>query len=96
MNKQEFFKSLGFTNYEISTILSLIRLKVATPKEISLNSGVPQNKLYRILSKFEKEEILSEIPSDVKKYKLINLKSFIENVVNYPQTKVRGVHVNSN
>ncbi len=77
MDKQEFFKSLGFTNYETDAIVSLIRLKIASPKEISVNSGVPQNKLYQILSKFEKMGLLSEIPSETKKYKIINLKTFI-------------------
>lgn len=76
MNKQEFFKSLGFTAYEANSIISLIKLKIASPKEISTNSGVPQNKLYQILSKFEEKGILSEIPSETKKYKVINLRNF--------------------
>lgn len=95
MNKYEFFKSLGFTNYEIKTILSLIKLKVATPKEISLNSGVPQNKLYQILLKFENEGILSRIPSDIKKYKLINLKSFINSKIKEKENNIRELKDNS-
>jgi len=94
MNKQEFFKSLGFTRYEANILLSLIRLKVATPKEISLNSGVPQNKLYQILSKFENEGILSQIPSDVKKYKLISFKSFIDSKIDEKEKNIKELKNN--
>lgn len=95
MDKHEFFRFLGFTQYETNILISLIKLKVATPKEISLNSGVPQNKLYQILSKFEKEGILSQLPSDTKKYKLINLKSFIDIKLNEKEKNLKELKDNS-
>jgi len=95
MDKQTFFKSLGFTNYETSSIISLIRLKIASPKEISADSGVPQNKLYQVLSKFKDLGILSEIPSETKKYKLINLKSFIDKKIKESEKNLKELKYNS-
>ena len=95
MNKQEFFKSLGFTAYEANSIISLIKLKIASPKEISTNSGVPQNKLYQILSKFEEKGILSEIPSETKKYKVINLRTFIADKIKEREKNIKELKKNS-
>lgn len=77
MDKLQFFESLGFTEYESKILVSLLRLKIATTQEISFNSGVPQNKLYSILEKFEGLGIVEFIPEKLKKYKLINIKTFI-------------------
>jgi len=81
MEKLEFFKSLGFTEYESKTLISLFKLKTATPKQINTDSGVPQNKLYQIFKKFEKLGIVASLPLEPKKYQLINLKTFIANKI---------------
>jgi len=78
MEKSEFFKSLGFSEYEAKALSSLTKLKAASVKEISFDSGVPQNKLYEILKKFEKQGILASVPSETKKYQIINFKTFID------------------
>ena len=82
MHKKEFFSYLGFSDYESDALIALTNLKIASPKEISNHSGVPQNKLYQILSKFEVLGILARIPSDTKKYKLINFRSYINELIN--------------
>ena len=46
MNRIDFFKDLDFSEYEAKTLSSLIKLKSGKVKQISLDSGVPQNKLY--------------------------------------------------
>ena len=81
MDKFEFFKSLGFSDYESKTLVSLTKLKRATAKELSLDSGVPQNKLYFILKKFQEQGILSLVSLEPKKYELINIKSFINSKI---------------
>jgi sugar-specific transcriptional regulator TrmB len=95
MDRIEFFKDLGFQEYEAKTLSSLIKLKCANPKEINLDSGVPQNKLYSILKKFEKLEILSMIPCEPKKYQLINIKSFIKEKIKEKQEKLKILIKNS-
>jgi len=89
MDRIEFFKDLGFSEYEAKTLSSLIKLKSANPKEISLDSGVPQNKLYQILKKFEKSGILSMIPFEPKKYQLINIKSFVKEKIKEKEEKLK-------
>ena len=55
MDRCDFFKNLGFSEYESKLISSLVKLKTADVKEISLDSNVPRNKLYAIMRKFEEE-----------------------------------------
>jgi len=87
MEKLEFFKNLGFNEYESKTLSSLIKLRQVSPKEISLDSNVPQNKLYSILRKFQNLGILAEIPN--KKYELINFKTFINKRLNEEENKLK-------
>ncbi|MBT4175189.1 hypothetical protein HOC80_05310 [archaeon] len=99
MNKQEFFESLGFSKYETKAIISLIKLKVANSKEISFDSGVPQNKLYEILRSFEKKGLLAKVPLDVKTYRLINLKTYVDKRLkekedNLKSLKSESKHIN--
>lgn len=89
MNRVEFFMNLGMTEYESKVLASLIRLGKANPKEINLESGVPQNKLYSIIKKFVNLGLLESIPSDVKKYKLINIKTFIHEKIKEKEEKLK-------
>jgi len=95
MDRQELLRSVGFTEYEISALIALIKLKTATTKEISFDSGVPQNKLYGILSKFEDKSILESIPSATKRYRLINLKSYIERKIKEKENKLKQLKENA-
>lgn len=93
MDKIEFFKSLGFLEYESKTLSSLMKLNISNPKEISQDSGVPQNKLYQILRKFENLGILSSLPN--KKYKLINLKTFINSELAKKESQLKQLKQSS-
>lgn len=95
MDRVKFFQNLGFTEYESKALSSLVKLQNATPKQISLDSGVPQNKLYKILKKFKLSNIISEIPGQTKKYKLINLKTFIEERIEEREEKLNKLKENS-
>ena len=92
MNKIDFFIDLGFTEYEAKVLVSLVKLKIATPKQISLDSNVPQNKLYQILKKFVELGILALIPADSKKYELINIKTFINQKLKEKQEKLKQLN----
>lgn len=89
MNKPEFFKSLDFTDYESKTLSSLLQLGTATPKQIYLDSQVPQNKLYSILKKFINLGLVAQIPSEPKKYKIVNLQTHIENKIKQKQLTLK-------
>jgi sugar-specific transcriptional regulator TrmB len=45
MDRIEFFINLGFSEYEAKILSSLVKLKSGNVKEISVDSGVPKNKL---------------------------------------------------
>ncbi len=91
MEKIEFFQDLGFSEYESKTILSLIKLKSASPKEISFDCSVPQNKLYGILKKFEKEGLIAVMPGEIKRYQLINFKTYIIGKIKQKQNNLREI-----
>lgn len=95
MNRIDFFKDLDFSEYEAKTLSSLIKLKLGNPKQISLDSGVPQNKLYAILRRFEKLGILALLPNEPKQYQLINIKTFINNKIKEKQGKLKQLENNS-
>lgn len=95
MDKIEFFKDLGFSEYEAKTLVSLIKLGKANPKQIHVDSGVPQNKLYSILKKFEKLHLLSVLPIEPKQYQLINLKTFVDNNIKEKKKNLKDLENNS-
>lgn len=89
MDKTYFFKELGFSEYEAKTLSSLTVLGIASPKEISLDSTVPQNKLYQILRNFEAQGILAVMPVKPKKYQLINLNELISKKIRQEEYKLK-------
>jgi sugar-specific transcriptional regulator TrmB len=95
MDKIGFFYALGFTDYESKVITSLLKLKIAKTKEISFISGVPQNKLYSILKRFENLGIVEIIPEKLKKFKLINLKTFINKKIKDKENSIKTLKINS-
>lgn len=95
MEKQEFFSELGFNGYESKVLSSFTLLKKASPKELSRASKVPQNKLYSILSKMKALGLLAEIPNENKKYKLINLNTFVKEKLKEKQAKLKQLEISS-
>jgi len=95
MNRQEFFSKLGFSEYESKVLSSFSNLQKATAKEISDDSGVPQNKLYQIIKKFELLGLLSLIPGKSKKYELINLETFIQRKISEKESCLKSLKENS-
>ncbi len=95
MDKLNFFRELGFSEYESKTLAAISGLNKATLKEISLNSGVPQNKLYSIIKRFESLSLIAKIPDSNKKYELINLGTFINSKIKEKQERLRLLRQNS-
>lgn len=84
-----FFRDLGFSEYEARIIATLVKIGKASPKEISFDSGVPQNKIYAIFRNFEKLGILSVLPTEPKKYQLINLDGLIKKRIKERETRAK-------
>lgn len=95
MDKTTFFQQLGFSEYESKALASFIKLKSGTPKQINEDSNVPQNKLYQIIKKFENLGILSIIPGETKRYKLINIQTFIRNKIKEKENQIKQLKQSS-
>jgi sugar-specific transcriptional regulator TrmB len=95
MEKVKFFSSLGFGEYEAKALASLVKLKSGSPKEISFDSGVPQNKLYGILKDFERKGILALVPGESKRYRVINFETFVENRIKEKENELKSLKKSS-
>jgi sugar-specific transcriptional regulator TrmB len=95
MDRVEFFINLGMNEYEAKTLAGFSKLGKASPKEISISSGVPQNKLYSIIKKFISLGLVAEIPNEPKKYQLINLGSFVKEKLDERKKNLRELEKNS-
>jgi len=95
MDRMKFFKSLGFSEYEAKALASLVKLKSGSPKEISFDSGVPQNKLYGILKDFERKGILASLPGESKRYRIINFETFVENRIKEKENELKKLKESS-
>ncbi|MBU0907613.1 MAG: hypothetical protein KKD18_03560 [Nanoarchaeota archaeon] len=95
MNKEQFFKSLGMTIYESKVLTSFTKLKKANAKELSQNSEVPTNKIYKILRDFESLGLIQTIPNESKTYKLLNLKTFISQKIKEKENSLKEIKKHS-
>lgn len=89
MDRSEFFRDLSFTEYESRLFSSFVKLGAAEVKELSLDSGVPRNKLYSLIKKLENEGLISLLSVEPKKYKIINLKSFVNKKIKEKEERLK-------
>ncbi len=93
MDKVDFFKNLGFGEYESKIIVSLIKLGETSVVKLSAGSGVPQNKIYGIMNNLEKIGLVGDIPEN--KFRLINLKSHIDGKLKEKEEKLKDLKKHS-
>lgn len=80
MNQINLLKKLGFTEYEAKAYLSLAKLKIATVREITIDSKLPRNKAYEALQKLEDKNKVVSLPVTPKRYKITNPETFKEEI----------------
>ncbi len=61
-------QSLNFTQYESRAYLSLLEQGNITGYELSKNSGIPASKIYQVLNKLLKKEVILALDSEPVKY----------------------------
>lgn len=65
----EELQQFGFTRYEASCYLALVREGVMTAPSISKQSGVPKSKIYEIMTRLLKMGVIEEFPGTPMKFK---------------------------
>jgi sugar-specific transcriptional regulator TrmB len=95
MDKELFFQNLGLTVYESKILASFTKLKKANAKELSQDSGVPVNKIYKTLRDFESLGLIENLPSENKTFKLLNLKTFVANKIKEKESSLREIKKHS-
>jgi len=63
-----FLEKLGLTEYEAKTLSSLFRLREAEAPEISRNAQVPKTRVYDVLARLTKKNLIIEIHGRPKRY----------------------------
>ncbi len=77
----KFLEKLGLTEYEARTLSTLFKLKEAEAPEISRSAQVPKTRVYDVLDKLIKKELLIEISGRPKLYRSISPKKAIDSLV---------------
>ncbi|MFH1802541.1 MAG: helix-turn-helix domain-containing protein [archaeon] len=95
MDKESFFRSLGLMVYEAKVLCSLSRLKRVDVKGLGEDSGVPKNKIYSIIGNFEKQGLVEMLPGETKRYRLLNLKTFVSERVKEKEKELEEVKRNA-
>jgi sugar-specific transcriptional regulator TrmB len=89
--KTEFLQSMGLTNYEIKAYISLHSGGVMTAKKVSQKSEVPYGKIYDVLYSLEKRRIIITQDSRPKKFKVVEPKKAIKNLIDDREEKLRNL-----
>lgn len=66
-----FLEQLGLTEYEAKTLSSLFKLKEAQAPQISRNAQVPKTRVYDVLDRLTKRELIIEVYGRPKKYRVV-------------------------
>ncbi len=71
----------GFTEYEAKAYSILLKRKYLTATEISKLGGIPQGRIYNIISLLERKGFCVTIPGAVKKFKAVNPKTAFTGII---------------
>ncbi len=80
-NTNELLEMLGLTEYEAKTLGTLFKLKEAEAPTISRMAQVPKTRVYDVLEKLMKRDLLIEIKGRPKIYRAINPEEAIDKLV---------------
>lgn len=75
MNETEInrlLEQLGLTEYEAKTLNTLFKLKEAEAPEVSSRAQVPKTRVYDVLDRLTKKNLIIEISGRPKKYKVVD------------------------
>jgi HTH-type transcriptional regulator, sugar sensing transcriptional regulator len=84
----ELLERLGLTEYEAKTLSTLFRLKESQAPNISRTAQVPKTRVYDVLEKLIKKDLLIEIKGRPKLYRAIDPQKAIDLLINYKKDQL--------
>jgi len=76
-----FLERLGLTEYEAKTLSSLFKLKEAQAPLISRNAQVPKTRVYDVLDRLTKKDLIIEVYGRPKKYRVVEPTKVFEKLI---------------
>lgn len=91
----ELLERLGLTEYESKTLSTLFRLEEAEAPDISRLSQVPKTRVYDVLDKLVKRNIVIEIRGRPKKYRVLDSKKVLDTLLEGKKDEIREIEAKS-
>ncbi len=97
MNAEKISKlnSLGLTEYESKAILSMIEQNAFEVPEISRNADIPKTRVYDVLEKLEKKNLVVGMEGRPKKFHAIEPKKIIEKLIENKKKEFQKMEKNA-
>ncbi len=83
-----FLEQLGLTEYEAKTLNSLFELKDAEAPQISRNAQVPKTRVYDVLDRLTKRELIIEVYGRPKKYRVVEPAKVFDRLISERKTEL--------
>jgi len=92
----EFFGRLGLTEYEAKTLNALFRSREAGAPEIGRMAEVPKTRVYDILEKLARKNLVIEIQGRPKKYRAVEAENVVRELIEGKRREVKELEEKSN
>jgi len=76
-------KTLGLTQYEVKTLITLVALSSSTAEEIHKQTDIPTPRIYDTIDSLEKKGLVRTISGRPMRFEAINLKKGLDNLLRY-------------
>ncbi len=87
----ELLESMGLTEYESKTLSTLFSMEEAEAPEISRLSQVPKTRVYDVLDKLVKRNLVIEISGRPKKYRVIEAQKVFDSLLNEKRNEIKAI-----
>ena len=90
-NLNNLLESMGLTEYESKTLSTLFSLEEAEAPEISRRSQVPKTRVYDVLDKLVKRNLVIEITGRPKKYRVIEAQKVFDSLIEEKKSEIAAI-----
>ena len=91
----KFLETLGLTEYESKTLVTLFKFDEIEAPEISRRAQVPKTRIYDVLDRLVRRGLAIEIKGRPKRYRVIDRATAIDTLVERKKEGVRQIEENA-